>query len=147
MVSTTLKPAALPILGRTNAMTTPPPIADLIARLTEAQAPDRELDCHIWQFVEGGSNTFVDRDNLHNNAWRIRVLGCGSISSSWRDAPHYTSTTDAALTRIPTERHWRELVVAALDLMQQLHPEGPWTLDMFARCICIAALKAWMEAG
>ena len=136
-------------------------LSDLIARLEKATGPDRELDAHIAASV-GLPMTFCDFDAgcYHGGC---RSPGCGkplgltderrSYPHDWRDderLPRYTSSIDAAMTRVPegwnrraseTDKHWwwaelREGYETSYNRVEiGQSPSLPVS-------ICIAALKA-----
>jgi len=106
-------------------------MTSLIERLEAAQAGSRDLSDEV-----------------------LRTLGHDIDKYGWwkpPDSNHYSSearpcpTTNLqhAVDLVPEGYHWKEILVLAIELLNQWHPyPKPQTLDMFRRAICAVILRA-----
>lgn len=112
-------------------------MTDLITRLEQATEGSQELDSRIAISVAGRQNVSLSKGGRPHE-WKPSA----PKSQVWETIPPFSTSLDAALTLTPAHMHWKEIIVKALDLLAELYPTGPLTLDQFIRCVCIAALRA-----
>lgn len=127
-------------------------LSNLIARLEAAKEGSRELDAWIFCSVE-----HPDKKPEHNlfyknrEEWGVFVSNAPSPGMTFHDAPHYTTSLDAALTLVPDGMCWR--YDSALGWAQifdlgrspiEVADSGDAELTSYHAplALCIAALKA-----
>ena len=135
-------------------MTDPSMTSDLIARLEQATEGSRELDAVTE--VEKRACEARDTGLTPDQAAQWRHLGDGWVGDYHTKymAPHYTTSIDAALTLVDTDRFWARIVIdrefgaATLFEHGEQHIGGATAeAATAALALCIAALKARSSNG
>lgn len=116
----------------------------LIERLEQASESSRELDAWIFCAV-GHPDKKPERNFFYKSReeWGVFVTNAPKPGITFHDAPHYTTSIDAALTLVPSDCHWS--VSWPVGQAELVNGKG----DLFtasggtaALALCIAALKA-----
>lgn len=119
-------------------------VSDLIAKLSAATGPSRELDAEIAVVVNGGEIVWKQTRYTMEQHPARRYASAQHIGGYGFDhVPEYTASLDAALTLVPDEYDW---VIgktnSGLTVYAKVGPNIEEFADTPALALCIAALKA-----
>lgn len=113
---------------------------DLIARLSAATGPDRELDWAIVQWI------FPDAQLSYPEGWDDPIVyHAAPLVRSKDTLPRFTESMDAAITLVPSEWMWDVASSGAAWVMPDNNLDGQIVIGGIrspAIALCIASLKA-----
>jgi hypothetical protein len=99
-------------------------IADLIARLATATAPDPHLDAEIEAALHGGEPAYRAASRHQFGPSVVLNHGAGNPWDGWESARSFTGSLEAALTLWETPRLDRDFPRRGINLFYSVQPGG-----------------------